>query len=235
MTQDQNNITTMFETTLNFLEDNNSVWSGTAAFADAVTRAKTGKDAINTSADSQQTPTSGVTDDKADARNDLEEKTLEIADQISAFAAKSGDNDLGAKVEMTKSSLDKMIESDLEQTAERVANLANDNIAALAAFDVTAADVTALTTARTTFVGIKTSPRQAAVDRKTQTLSLPQLIAKVRSIFRNEIDKMVTKKKKTHPDFFSGYFTARIIVNRAATHAAPKKAATPEPPKPPTP
>jgi hypothetical protein len=230
MTQDQDNITTMFETTITFLDANNSVWSGTPAFADAVTRAKSGADAINTSADSQQTPTSGVTGDKADARADLEEKALEIADQLAALAVKNGDNDLGAKVEMTKSSLDKMTDTDLEQTAERVAGLATDNIAALADFDVTAADVTALTTARTTFAGIKTAPRQAAVGRKTQTDSLPQLIANVRSIFRNVIDKMVTKKKKANPDFYAGYFAARIIVNRAATHAAPKP--PPAPPKP---
>jgi hypothetical protein len=146
-------------------------------------------------------------------------------------AAKNGDNDLGAKAEMTKSSLDKMTDSDLEQIAERVAGLATENIAALADFDVVAADVTALATARTTFAGIKTSPRQATVGRKTQTDSLPQLIANVRSIFRNEIDKMVTKKKKTNPDFYAGYFTARIIVNRAATHAVPKPPTPPAPAK----
>jgi hypothetical protein len=43
------------------------------------------------------------------------------------------------------------------------------------------------------------SPRQAAIGRKTQTDSLPQLIANVRSIFRNEIDKMVTKKRRPIP------------------------------------
>ena len=42
MTQDQDNITTMFETTITFLDTNNSVWSATPPFADAVTRAKTG-------------------------------------------------------------------------------------------------------------------------------------------------------------------------------------------------
>ena len=227
MTQDQDNVTTMFDTALTFLDTNNSVWSATPAFADAVTRAKTGVDEINQTADAQQTPTSGVTDDKADIRADLEERTLEIADQLSALAVKNGDNDLGAKVEMTKSSLDKLTDTDLEQTAERVAGLATDNIAALAAYDVVAADVTALTTARTTFLGIKTSPRQATVGRKTQTDSFPQRIAKVRSIFRNEIDKMVTKKKRANPGFYAGYFNARIIVNRAAT--------IPKPPKPPTP
>lgn len=229
MTQDQDNIRTMFQTTLNFLDANNSIWSGTAAFADAVTRAKNGATAIDTAADTQETPTSGVTGDKAQARNELEEQVLAIADQLSALAVKNGDNDLAAKVEMTKSSLDKMTANQLEQTAERVASLANDNIAALADFDVAAADVTALNTALAAFSTIKDSPRQAAVGRKAQTQSLPQLIADVRSIFRNEIDKLVTKKKKANPDFYAGYFAARIILNRAATHAAPKSPPAPTP------
>jgi hypothetical protein len=50
----------------------------------------------------------------------LEEKTLELADQLAALGAKNGDNDLAAQVEMTKSSLDRMVDSTLEQTAERV-------------------------------------------------------------------------------------------------------------------
>ncbi len=229
MTQDQDNIKTMFQTTIAFLDSNNSVWSGTAAFADAVTRAKTGVQAIDTSADTQETPTTGVSGDKAQARADLEEKTLEIADQLAALAAKNGDNDLAAKVEMTKSSLDRMDDSALEQTAERVSGLATTNIAALAAYGVVAADVTALDTAKTTFAGMKTSPREAAVGRKAQTQSLPQLIANVRSIFRNEIGKMMTPFKKSNADFYNGYFAARVIVNLAATHAAPKKP-TPTPP-----
>ena len=231
MTKDQDNIRTMFETTLDFLDDQSAVWSGTVAFADAVTRAKSGVAAIDSAADAQQSPTSGVTDDKADIRNELEEQVLAIADQLSALAVKNGDNDLGAKVEMTKSSLDKMTANDLEQTAERVSGLATDNIAALADFDVTAADVTALDAARTAFSDIKGSPRQATVGRKTKTDSLPELIANVRSIFRNEIDKMVTKKKKANPEFHARYFIARIIVNRAASHA-PAKPTTPATPKP---
>ena len=46
---------------------------------------------------------------------------------------------------------------------------------------------------------------------------MPTKIGNVRSIFRNELDKMVTKKKKTDADFYNGYFAARVIVNRAAT------------------
>lgn len=121
---------------------------------------------------------------------------------------------------MTKSSLDKMDDFTLEQTAERVATLANGNIAGLADYDIVAADITALTTARTAFAAKKTAPRMAVSERKAQTESLPTLIGNVRSIFRNELDKMVTKKKKTAPDFHRGYFTARVIVDRPGSHGS---------------
>ena len=63
-------------------------------------------------------------------------------------------------------------------------------------------------------------------------MSLSEAIGTVRSIFRNEIDKMMTAFKKTNPDFYNGYFAARIIVNRAATRTAKKPAPTPPKPNP---
>jgi len=166
---------------------------------------------------------------RAFARTDLEDKTLEIADQLAALAVKNGDNDLLAKAQTSKSALDTMQGNDLESAAERVATLANDNIAAPAAYGVTAANVTALNTARTTFQGIQTSPRELVAGCKALTQSLSELIANVRSFFRNEIDKIMTPYKKSNPDFYNGYFAARVIVNRAASHAAPKKPAPPPP------
>ena len=82
---------------------------------------------------------------------------------------------------------------------------------------MTKAEVTALETAATKFEEMKGSTREAVVGRKVETLSLPEAIGTVRSIFRNELDKMMTAFKRTNPDFYNGYFAARIIVNRAAT------------------
>jgi hypothetical protein len=225
MTTDQNNIVNMFQTTLSFLDQNNSVWSGTVAFADAVTRAKSAVSSVSAAAKAQESPTGGVTGDKAQARADLEEQLLVIADQLSALAAKGNDKDMGAKVEMTKSSLDKLTDNALDQAVQRVVALAEANVTALADFDIAPAETKALEQARSAYTEIQTSTRKAAVGRKAQTESLPQLIANARSIFRNEIDKMVTLKKKNNPVFYAGYFAARMIVNRAATMA--KKPATP--------
>src|SRR5207244_4644412 len=116
-----------------------------------------------------------------------------------------------------------MNDSDLEQTADRIGNLANDNITVLKTdYGVLGTDVTALDTARTTFAGMKTSPREAAAARKVQTASLAQLIANVRSIFRNELDKMVTKLRKTNPDFYNGYFAAQVRFNRRSLARRPE-------------
>jgi len=47
----QDNIRTMFETTIKFFDDNNAIWSDKPPFVDAVTRVKAGIDAIDTASD----------------------------------------------------------------------------------------------------------------------------------------------------------------------------------------
>jgi hypothetical protein len=42
-------------------------------------------------------------------------------------------------------------------------------------------------------------------------------VQSTRSLFRNQIDKLMTPFRKTKPEFYTGYFAARVIVNRAAT------------------
>jgi hypothetical protein len=230
MTQEQDDIITMFETTLVILDKNNNTWKNGVAFTDAVTRAKTGTERIRTKTGKQQAPTEGVTGEKAQARDDLEEKMLVIAGAIAAFAAKNADPDLAAQVEMNRSLLDRLPASDLVQTGQRVVDAATNQLAALADYGVTAATRDELKTALDLFANKKESTREAVVERKVETLSLPEGIASVRSIFRNELDKLMNAFRKPDPDFYKAYFTARIIVNRAAT--IPKK---PEPPPTPPP
>jgi hypothetical protein len=99
-------------------------------------------------------------------------------------------------------------------------------------YKIPAEELTALGEAIEKFDSMKTAPRDATVLRKVATLSLPETIVYVRGIYRNELDKMMTRFKKTQPDFYKAYFSARVIVNRAATHAPAKKT---EPTPPPTP
>lgn len=163
----------MFETTLVILDKNEGTWKNTPAFADAVGRAKNGTANIRTKTGKQQSPTEGVTGEKAQVRDDLEEKLLVMADAIAAFAAKSGDPALAAQVEMTRSLLDRLPASDLVQTAQRVIDAVTGNLAGLGPYGVTDANKKELEDAATLFANKKESPREAVVDRKVETLTLP--------------------------------------------------------------
>lgn len=230
MTQDQENTTSMFETTIAFLDQNNAVWNARPAFAAAVAEAKSGVAAIRSTAASQEAPTTGITDEKGQARNDLEDKTQEIADQLAALAAKTGDVALAAQVQVTRSSLDQEQDDNLVQIAGRVRDAAQANAAALEEYGVTAAEVTDLTDAITTFSGMKTAPRTAAAARTAATESVANLVRTTRSLFRNQLDKLITPFRKSNPEFYNGYFAARVIVKRAATQAATPPPSTPPPP-----
>jgi hypothetical protein len=236
MNQKQENITTMFEATLQFLDNNSTIWSSTPAFATAVTDARNGVQAIRDASDIQELGRTVATAQKQQARDDLEDKTIEMADRLAALAAKTGDVGLGEQVQMTRSTLDQLQDDDLVQTAQRVRDIANANLTDLAPYGVTAGTVTALSDAITTFSGLKTAPRSKAADRKAQTETLPQLIADVRSIFRNQLDKLMTPFKRTEPEFYAGYFAARVIVDRAPTRATatapPAPSGQPTPPAP---
>ena len=64
MEQKQSNRVTMFKTTIGILNDNQSVWSGTAPFVTAVQDLNDVISAIDHSAQTQETPMTGVTVDK---------------------------------------------------------------------------------------------------------------------------------------------------------------------------
>lgn len=218
MNQKQDNIATMFETTNGTLNTFSPLWAQIPAFADAVNRVVSGTTAIREKS-GEQVPT-GDAAAKAIAKLDLEETVLHIGDQLSAFAAKTEDAMLGASVDFSKSTLDRLSDSDLVLAARAVEKAAADHSAILASdYLITADDLTKLTTHRERFDGLKTAPRDAIVNRRVATLSLPEALTFVRSIYRNELDRMMTRFKTSSPDFYAAYFGARVIVDRAATHA----------------
>ncbi len=178
----------------------------------------------------EQAPT-GDAEEKAAAKQALEEQMLHVADQLSALAAKKQDHLLGAKVEITKSAADRLPDSDLLVFANGVAAAAAEYAAQLDSdYMISAADLMSLGAAIKKFDGMKTSPRDAIVQRRVATLSLPEAIVYVRGIYRNELDKMMTRFKKSEPEFYKAYFAARVIVSRAATHSSAKKENVVKPP-----
>ena len=53
-------------------------------------------------------------------------------------------------------------------------------------------------------------------ERKQKTTNTVQLLAKIDSLFYDKLDKMIVLFKKTNPDFYDEYRTARNFINTTA-------------------
>ena len=225
MTQNQEDRSTMFNTVAVYMDKNNTIWTPTKAVVDTVAALKAGIAAIALKAGKQTAPMGGAADEKAQVREDLEDKILEVGDQIAAFAAVMDDVGLAAQVSFTRSAVLKFSADELEKTAIRVSAAAAGNLPALADYDIDQADVTELDALIVEFSGKKSGPRTAIVQRAAETATLPDVIRSTTDILRERLDKLMTKFRKTQPVFYAGYQSARVVVTRGGS--------TPTPPTPP--
>lgn len=230
MNRDQLNRAGMFSTVAAVMSSNQTQWSAIKAISDTVADLNAGIADIAASAGKQQTPVTGAAAQKAQVRHSFEEQILFIADQLAALAEAKGDANLAGQVELTLSALDKMADDDLEETGTRIGALATANLAALADYGLAPADLTQLAALGTQFHAIKTAPREAVASRSGETDTLPDKIANVTSILRNRLDKLMTRFKKSDPNYYAAYLTARVIVDRGGAAANNKPAPPPPPP-----
>jgi hypothetical protein len=184
--------------------------------------------AIDAAAQKQEMP-SGATDNKAAARDALEDVLFLACEALGTLAHSTDNHDLSALVEVTPSSLDHLGEQELSNRAASVLAAANTWKTDLAPLQVTQDNLNELEQALQDFNASKEGPRQATTERMVQTESLPELIREASEILRERIDRMVNLFRRSDPDFVAGYRGARVIVDRAASHAPKPTAPPPNP------
>ena len=219
----------MFDTVSAYMEKNKTLWTPIKATVETVADVNADIAIIAKKAGKQQAPTAGAGDEKTDVRGDYEDKILEIGDQLASLASKTENANLAAEVNLTRSGVGKLSASDLEKAGKRVSAAAVANLAALADYGIVEADVTELDALTTRFHGVKTAPRTTIAARAAETATLPDAIDHVTTILRDQLDKQMTKFRRTQPEFYAGYQSARVIVNRGGNAGTPP---TPPPPAP---
>jgi hypothetical protein len=222
------NTTGMGAVTAAYMNKNQTIWAGNKAVTDTMAQVNAALGTVDTKAQAQETPILGEEELKVLTRHDYEEETMRIAGQICSMATKAGDTVTAGQTEFTLSQLDKMSADDLERTGKRVSGLATASLAALADYNITQADVTGLDGMTAQFDKVKTGPRTAIAKRAGQTKTLPPAVKTVVSLLRNHLDKEMLMFKKSNPEFYAGYVSARVIVDRGG-----RKGAQPTPPAPP--
>ena len=227
----QTNRVTMFKTVSAYFDSHNAVWSGMSPMAAAVENFQDKIGAIDSAAQQQQTP-SGATDNKAAARDALEDVLFLTCEALAVLGHNTNDHDLLALTASSPSALDGLNADELVNRATTVLDRANARKTELAVLHVTQANLDELTQALQAFAAAKDQPRTETAERMAQTESLSNLIREANSILRNRIDRLVNLFRRLNPDFVAGYRGARVVVDRAASHTTAKTTGNPPPPKP---
>jgi len=227
MNTELTNRVTMIKTTSSYMAEHSSVWNTLVPLQAAMTELEAKIARIDATAQKHETP-HGATADKADARDALEDTTILMCEALGVLAHDTGDNDLLALTRATRTLLDRMGAEELSNRATAVLAQATAHRAELVTYQVSQTNIDELSAALTEFNQAKAGPRTATAERAALTESLPKLINEASDILKNRVDRLVSLFSRSDPDFVSGYESARVIVDRAATHKA-KAAAAPAP------
>ena len=171
----------------------------------------------------------GAAVDKALLRHEYEEEIVRIAAQVAAFGAKTKNATLEAEADLNISNLDDLSAEKLVATGQALSGLVTANLTGLATYTITAADATGLDNFAAQFDTAKTKPREAVVDRSKEIKQVAPLIKSLRSVLHRQLDRLMLNFKKSNPEFYAGYLSARVIVDRG--NPAKKKTTTPAKPQ----
>jgi hypothetical protein len=230
MNRKQINVVEAASTTVAYLSQplNAAIVQGNQAIADTLAEINGDLAALAGLEKKQQQPVTGPAADKAALRHDYEEAILAVAGQLAALGAKKNDLTLEAQADLTMTDLEDMAADDLVGAADRIGDLATANLAALAAYNILPATLTALAAFKPKFQALKTKPREAVVGRKQETDLIQPLIKSLRGLLERQLDRQVLTYKVSQPEFYAGYLAARVIVDRGNPA---KKKTTPPPAK----
>ncbi|MBI3417270.1 MAG: hypothetical protein HY043_18420 [Verrucomicrobia bacterium] len=218
-TSDQNRLN-MVTTTRSVLAkpDYASLWDDIPAFTDSVDKLDAKITQINQQSQIAENG-SGAADAKKLARATLCKSVCEVMGAVQVYAAKNADAELGAKVGYAPS---KVVAGKITEVIARCRTIwtaANDNADALTDLGITAAKLTALKKAIDAFDKLKNAPREDQSERSAAGKLLPVAIGEAVAILGDELDGLMPQFQDANPNFYNGYFAARVVVDLRGGHA----------------
>lgn len=171
---------------------------------------------------SVQKQTKGVAQDKGTLRATVVQSAFDTASQVYAYANKTKNDTLKQIVNYSITDLERIKDDLLIPTCNNIKKAANDNLAALADYGVTAATLTAFQTDMDNYSISVAKPRLAKTQKTTDNKNVKTTMKEIDNILKEEMDKTVVSFRKTNPDFVTKYKEVRKIVDPATLKKADK-------------
>ena len=173
---------------------------------------------INLNAKIQASP-SGAAEAKRDALQTLGDAAYEVAGGVLAFADKSGDLTLAARVRFPRSGVTAGSGNAVVARVQDIIDAATDNLNSLGDHGVTADKLKAFKQALKAYDALRALPRNAIGAAAAATKALERLFPQVDRLLENQIDRLVWQFRASTPDLYDKYQTARSIVGASTPGA----------------
>ena len=133
---------------------------------------------------------------------------------------------LAGKVDYTETSLLKTRDDQLVLRCTGIADLATEQLAALAPYGVTPEELNRLKEGIKQFADSLPKGRISVSERKAANATLNTLFVETDALLKTQLDRLMVRYRKNQPEFYATYQTARHIINYGVRH---EKAKRPEP------
>lgn len=211
MTQQQENVLSMWNTAEAVLMTNEAVWRNLMAFSAAADRFHTIHLELNPNARVQKAAITGITLDKQMLRRQLTDQVIQLAANMQVYATVEQNHTLRDQVSFRPTHFDRMRDSMLPIVVRSLLDTAQLHSAALTDYGVTEAKRTQVEQALSQYENMSTAPRVAIGARKTARSGIAQQI-KEGNAQLELLDKLVGNFAADHPEFVAAFRSARLVI-----------------------
>ncbi|MES2733367.1 MAG: hypothetical protein V4714_16590 [Bacteroidota bacterium] len=215
MKKDQEAKRKMYTSTDRYLLTNDTVVKDLPNYAPTIEAYRQALQQIGLQQQIQELGKEGFSKQKEQKHLGLVRLTMDAVAKLKAYATFEQKLVLLKEIDFTESELKQAADNLILSRAKIVLDRAKANLAGLAPYLLTQAQVDALSQAITDFEAVISDPRMGIIDRKNATQALEDLFAQADSLLKDKLDVLAALLRDSNPSFHQGYLNARIIVDAA--------------------
>lgn len=221
MNKSNSNDTRMIDATLSIFNEHPGVLTGKPILNKVLTDLRAVRLEIKNAAKDQKSLTAGMADEKEVQKEALIFATLDVCTALVDYGTENEMPHIVAIADLDETDLSGQRETELPVTCEVLYDAANELGSDLISYGLDSYDLEAYGEQVEAYKALLERAQGALADRIAVTSEIPVLIRKAKNIMKTRMDRQMKKFRKSNPEVFKAYRSARKIRHFGVRHDKP--------------
>lgn len=168
---------------------------------------------VGKAAKQQGAKTKGITLSKAQQKKQMAELAVVVSGTVSAFATKTGNQELKSAMQYTFSEVNKQTDADSATTCDLIYDKALPFLPDLADYGLTTSTLADFRACIDTFEDLIGKRRGSVGTKTAATQDLDELFAQTDTLLKEVLDKLLQPFKSSNPNLYNQYLSARQVID----------------------